>query len=48
MTFDTAKKAIDMFSKHLDSVKEKGEIFFYGAEPLINFDLIEKVVKYIN
>ena len=48
MTFDTAKKAIDMFSKHLDNVKEKGEIFFYGAEPLMNFDLVEKVVKYVN
>ena len=48
MTFDTAKKAIDMFSKHLDDVNEKGEIFFYGAEPLMNFGLIEEVVKYVN
>ena len=48
MTFDTAKKAIDMFSKHIDNVKEKGEIFFYGAEPLMNFKLVEEVVKYVN
>ena len=29
-----------------DIVGEKGIIFFYGAEPLLNFDLIKKVVLY--
>lgn len=46
MEYDTAIDAVDKFYEHLCSIGEKGTIFFYGAEPLLNFDLIKKVVLY--
>ncbi len=45
MTFETAKKGIDFLVDHsrdLDSVN----IGFYGGEPLLEFELIKKCVKY--
>lgn len=46
MKLDTAKRAVDLFAEHLAKINENGEIFFYGAEPLLNFSLIEYVVTY--
>ncbi len=47
MEFNTAKNAIDKFAKHLNQIKlEKGEIVFYGGEPLINFELIKECIEY--
>lgn len=46
MKLDTAKRAVDLFAEHLAKINENGEIFFYGAEPLLNFSLIEDVVTY--
>ncbi len=45
MSLETAKKAIDFF---LDRSTEKPEITigFYGGEPLLEFDLIQKTVTY--
>jgi uncharacterized protein len=52
MSFEVAKKAIDMYG----SLIKEGErynpnrelaIGFYGGEPLLNFDLIKRCVKYI-
>ncbi len=48
MTFETAKKAVDLFQKHLIDINEKGSIFFYGGEPLMNFNLIKKIVDYVS
>lgn len=46
MNFDVAKKAIDEFlSNSLSS--ERRCISFYGGEALLNFDLIEKCVGYV-
>ena len=45
MNIDTAIKAIDFLaihSKHTDSI----EIGFYGGEPLLEYDMIKKVVSY--
>lgn len=41
-----AISAIDKFNSHLESINETGTVFFYGAEPLLNFDLIKYIVKY--
>ena len=47
MSSDTMKNAVDKFSKHLKDIgAEKGEIVFYGGEPLLNFDLIKECVEY--
>lgn len=45
MSFETAKKAIDFFFDH--SVENPDiTIGFYGGEPLLEFELIEKCVAY--
>jgi sulfatase maturation enzyme AslB (radical SAM superfamily) len=43
MSFDTAKQAVAHFLSH--KPKEAG-IGFYGGEPLLEFDLIKKIVLY--
>ena len=47
MSFETAKKAIDFF---LARSTEKAEIVvgFYGGEPLLEFELIQRCVEYLN
>lgn len=47
MSWDIAKKSIDFLYDHAKDV-EKLNISFYGGEPLLNFDLIRKSVKYAN
>ncbi|MDR1101917.1 MAG: thioether cross-link-forming SCIFF peptide maturase [Clostridiales bacterium] len=45
MSFETAKKAIDFVVDH--SAKRKNiEVDFFGGEPLMNFDVIRKTIKY--
>jgi uncharacterized protein len=45
MSWETAKKAIDFFLEHsIDS--ESRSVGFYGGEPLLQFDLLKKVVEY--
>jgi uncharacterized protein len=45
MTWETAKQAIDFYIKHsLDS--ESRSVGFYGGEPLLQFELISKIVEY--
>lgn len=54
MSFETAKKAINLFFKKNDEEIFKSytdralNIAFYGGEPLLNFDLIKKCVEYAN
>lgn len=45
ITFDTIKKAIDLVAL---SNEEEIYISFYGGEPLLQFDLIKKSIKYCN
>lgn len=46
MSFDTAKKAIDLFSKTLSTEDKKVQISFYGGEPLLCKNIIREAVKY--
>lgn len=45
MTFDIAKKSIDFLSEHCCDSSEIA-ISFYGGEPLLNIDLIDKCIEY--
>lgn len=46
MSFDVAKKAVDLHFKHsVTSVYTN--IGFYGGEPLLNFTLIKNIINYI-
>jgi len=48
MEWKTAKKAIDLFFYINKKKKNKeGQIIFYGGEPLLNYKLIKKSIKYI-
>ncbi|MGI6048506.1 MAG: radical SAM protein [Petrimonas sp.] len=46
MSFQTAKKAIDFFFDHAIDTEEV-VIGFYGGEPLVAFDLIKRIAKYV-
>ena len=46
LDINTAKHAVDLFAIHLKKINEIGEFFFYGAEPLMNFELIYEIVTY--
>ena len=46
MKWDVAKKAIDYTKAHSGKSEEEVSISFYGGEPLINYELIKKVVEY--
>lgn len=49
MDFHTAKKAVDIYVKLLlNNSKKKAEITFGGAEPVLNWSLIQKTIEYIN
>lgn len=53
MKLDTAIKSVDKFidyvNKWTESSPEKQPIIsFYGGEPLLNYNLIKEVVKYVN
>lgn len=49
MSYETAKKSIDLV---IESVKKNNsdsiKVAFFGGEPLLAFDLIEKIVNYTN
>lgn len=52
MDFGIAKKAVDYYFKCFKLIQRKNPlrkpvIGFYGGEPLLNFDLIKKIVNYI-
>ena len=46
MTYETAKKAVDFYLDHSCS-NEKCVVSFYGGEPFLAFDLIRKIVDYV-
>ncbi len=45
MTFETAKKAIDLLINH-STDREHINLGFYGGEPLLEFELIKKCIEY--
>ena len=45
MSFEIAKQAVDFYFAH-NINKDAGVISFYGGEPLLEMDLIKKVVAY--
>ncbi|MCR1824680.1 Cys-rich peptide radical SAM maturase CcpM, partial [Terrisporobacter muris] len=45
MNFNTAKKAVDYLIQHSKQLNEIN-ISFYGGEPLLEFELIKKIVEY--
>lgn len=48
MDFSTAKISVDKFVNEINENKaEEAQIIIYGGEPLTNFELLEKIVKYI-
>ncbi|MCI8872690.1 MAG: radical SAM protein [Lachnospiraceae bacterium] len=47
MSYETAKKAIDFYMNHSVDCEEK-VIGFYGGEPLLQFDLIKRIIDYCN
>lgn len=46
MGFDIARKAVDYLFMHSRDT-DRVVISFYGGEPLLNFDLIKEVIKYV-
>lgn len=46
MNFETAKKAVDFYIQH-SYENEKCVISFYGGEPFLAFDLMKKIVEYV-
>lgn len=48
MTFEIAKKAIDLFKKTIEAsgVIEEPMIIFYGGEPLLNWEVIHQALIY--
>ena len=46
MKWDVAKKAIDFLKRAFPKMQKNRHIGFYGGEPLLNFELIERAVEY--
>lgn len=52
LTWEVAKKAVDIYMNNFKNIASinayrNPTICFYGGEPLLNFDIIEKIVEYI-
>ncbi len=47
MSWDIAKKSVDFLVQHTYK-SERVVIGFYGGEPLLEFELIKKIIKYAN
>lgn len=45
--FEDAKKAIDLFAKVLDKGVVNPTVIFYGGEPMLNWPVLYKCLKYI-
>lgn len=45
MEWDIAKKAVDFLKSHSEETKKR-YVGFYGGEPLVNYDLVKKVIEY--
>lgn len=48
MSFDIAKIAVDKFLAELEKNKiVESQIIFYGGEPLTNWEVVKKIIKYV-
>lgn len=45
MSEKTALTALDKYIKYLKKHKIRGSIIFYGGEPLVNYDVLKKVIE---
>jgi len=49
LPFYVAKKSVDFFINRIpDHVHDECSISFYGGEPLLKWDLIKQIIKYVN
>jgi len=46
MDFQTARKSIDLFLDNKEHHKKRKSIKFFGGEPLLEMDLMKKIVEY--
>ena len=48
MSFNIAKTAVDKFLSELEKNKiAESQIIFYGGEPLTNWEVVKKIIKYV-
>ena len=47
MSFDVAKRAVDLLIKSTEGKRQHCEIDFFGGEPLMNFDVVKQTIEYI-
>lgn len=47
MSFDVARKAVDLLIRSTEGKRQHCEIDFFGGEPLLNFDVVKKTIAYI-
>ena len=47
MSYETAEKAIDFYINHSYDIPQL-QIGFYGGEPILEFELIKKIIKYVD
>lgn len=48
MSIDTARRCVDYWLKNIEEKKQNIVVSFFGGEPLLNLEVIEFVVQYIN
>ena len=46
MSFETAKKSVDLFFNQIPNSVKRTSIHFFGGEPHIAFDLMKKIINY--
>lgn len=47
MSFDVAKRAVDLLIASTEGKRQHCEIDFFGGEPLMNFDVVKQTISYI-
>lgn len=47
MSFDVAKRAVDLLIRSTKGKRQHCEIDFFGGEPLMNFDVVKQTIEYI-
>ena len=47
MSFDVAKRAVDLLIRSTEGKRQHLEVDFFGGEPLMNFDVVKQTIEYI-
>lgn len=47
MSFDVAKRAVNLLIRSTEGKRQHCEIDFFGGEPLMNFDVVKQTIEYI-